>query len=1530
MRREQRQRVRELRQQRELLLNKLGYLDGQIAIKGVDAPFELVHERKQVEEELKKVEAEWDALREAPAADFNPYVGLRTFEEKDADLFFGRDALTAELVDKVRQWPFLAVMGPSGSGKSSVVRAGLLPELKGGALPGSEGWLYAIFKPGGRPLDALAVALAQLKGGDSAEAVLSMRRLLAEDERGLLLAADLLLGQAGNRRLVLVVDQAEELVTLAPADKDARATHEAGQSIPFVRQLLAAVAAVQTPVCLIITLRADFLHRVAEYPELARWIADHDVIVSAMTPEELGSAIYDPALEVGGEFEAGLAEELVEQVAGKPGALPLLEYTLSKLWEQRDGEGAMTWAAYKAMGGVEGALAARADAILHEKYGEDEREQLRHLLLKLIQPGEGALDSRRRALLDDLTPAGHTPDEVQALLKPLVDERLLTTGRDPATGGETAEVSHEALIRAWPTLREWIENGREDLRFQLQVEEAAREWEASKASEDFLWGGLRLDTAEAWLARAAPQLSGRENLFLAASRIAAEQREQQAAAARREREALLEAKAEEARRRAEAERKNNNRLRIFVGIGAALLVLALLMGLRWRSAKSLADVKTAEAVKAKEEAVAAKEDAVGQTKLAKDKAAEADKQRRRSTAGELAAQAKIAIDQYPEDPDLAILLARRAMTTTLEDGYIHPQASDALMQAMAKSWPWRLVAGSENGPLQSAELSPSGELLVTTDQNGTFHVWDLRPGQEIAMPVDTWDGQLGGISFSEDGALLASVGDESIKIWDTETWDVRYELEDAALVVSPGIFSPDNASLMVFDVNFGPTLWDLRSKQKLWTSDVNSYTGLFSQNSEWLLLDDFDEGGRYHLLDAGTGDEIPLEDGVNVSGEDVKIPGNLLIVTDGEALNRIVKAESGRALNPFGGGVGLEQLDISPDSSQIAVVSADGRALILRTDTGEVQQRLRGRNIDKVRFSKTGKYLLVRANDGVARLLLADNLQEVRSLGRIRGASQEIDRQFDAKDTRLLIVREDGTAWLHDLTSNENPKPFDSEGLVDFAILNRDGSLVLTHTSEDGAWIQDALSGRVLLNLRGITDVDALGFSPDSRLLQYRDKFWNTDTGDEFLLGRPSGDFDFSTDGRFVVGHVTSDSTIGPYFAWDTTISSSHLSLGNGGSYERAIFFNEGARILTRNSVGYTAVWDAKTGESLFPIGVVEILSQHTWNMSSPFIIVKGIDDVTRLWNISTGEATELDIDMLSDDSFSPIISPRGDFVIIVTDDSTGHVWDLAGTKELFSLNGATEEYKISPDGRLIGFITEEGKIRLVDSQDGTDIPLPAEIPTSSYYFYFSDDSSKIAVDDDEDRRLHVFDLSTGRRILGPLDSFFSNFSVDNNYLIVEDLSQDQRVKRLFDLRNGNELFAASPLGRVVAVSPDGAFVALHDAKLQKVVIAETKSEQQITSLDVTGAIGEVVFSLDNRLVAIKDETGVDVWDIRDHRHLWQLGGESLGVFSPDGQYILTSVHDDPRLRPTDPERLLTLSAPLIQRDPLALTPEELQRYGLD
>jgi hypothetical protein len=203
----------------------------------------------------------------------------------------------------------------------------------------------------------------------------------------------------------------------------------------------------------------------------------------------LAEAITQPAELVGGTFEPGLVEALIDEVKGEPGALPLLEYTLLELWRSRQGS-EMTWVAYQALGGVEGALAARADAILDEHYQDERREELRHLLLRLIQPGEGAADTRRRVLLADLVPATGSLGEIQAFLKPLTEERLLVMGRDPGTSEETVEVAHEALIRAWPILRAWIEESRTDLIQHLQLEQAAREWEQNAQDPVFLCPGL--------------------------------------------------------------------------------------------------------------------------------------------------------------------------------------------------------------------------------------------------------------------------------------------------------------------------------------------------------------------------------------------------------------------------------------------------------------------------------------------------------------------------------------------------------------------------------------------------------------------------------------------------------------------------------------------------------------------------------------------------------------------------------------------------------------------------------------------------------------------------------------------------------------------------------------------------------------------------------------------------------------------------------------------------------------------------------
>lgn len=500
-----------------VLVRRLRVLDIQAAGFGPLAmPAHLELEREDARREIARLRGELRRTNPDHSS-LAPYVGLASFQEESAGLFFGRDALVAELIERVEHGAFLAVLGASGSGKSSLVRAGLLPALKGGALAASAAWRYLVLKPGARPLDALAAELTKLQAGDLHSA-LHLAEQLANNPRALLLAADLLLDRQQGQRLVLVVDQLEELWTLASPGG-------AGQQPAFLQQLAAAQATPDSPVLTIATMRADFLHRVAEQPALARAISANNLIVGPLARDELRDAIERPAELAGCGFEPGLAGELIEQVHGQAGALPLLEYTLLQLWKARQPDGTMTWEAFRALGGVEGALAAQADELLKRHYAEAQLERLRGVLVRLVQPGQP--DTRKRVPLDELLPAGMAPDELRALLRPLIDERLLTSASDPAGGAELIELTHEALITAWPTLGRWLQQAGADLRFQSQLADAAKEWHAGARNAGLLWSGLRLSNAEEWLVRATPQLSEREQAFLAASQ--AQQRERQAA-----------------------------------------------------------------------------------------------------------------------------------------------------------------------------------------------------------------------------------------------------------------------------------------------------------------------------------------------------------------------------------------------------------------------------------------------------------------------------------------------------------------------------------------------------------------------------------------------------------------------------------------------------------------------------------------------------------------------------------------------------------------------------------------------------------------------------------------------------------------------------------------------------------------------------------------------------------------------------------------------------------------------------------------
>ncbi|MFN8121426.1 MAG: protein kinase [Thermoleophilia bacterium] len=448
---------------------------------------------------------------DAGVADACPYRGLAAFGEDDAALFVGREDEVAALVERLRGRRFLAVVAPSGSGKSSLLHAGLLPALRDD--PAGTSWRIAAFAPGARPLAALAAAVAPLvplRERPQPGALGTDPSLLRRSLEGTLPA------DGSDARVLLVVDQFEELFTLAEPDERTAA-------------LDALVDAATLPggrVWVVAAMRADFYPHCAEHDALRDLVASNQFLLGPMGPAALRRAIEVPARRSGLVLEAGLTRRILNDLAGRPGALPLLQHLLLELWHRRRGR-ELTLEAYAASGGVEGALARRADAV-HTALTPPQQGLARRILLRLTQPGEGTEDTRRRAELRELVtdPAEHA--DVDAVVGAFTASRLLTTSRDASSGQPTVEVAHEALIRGWPRLRRWIAEEREALVAQHRLTQAADEWERADRDEGQLYRGARL---AGWRERDRGALNDRERAFLAAS----EEREGREALARRRR-----------------------------------------------------------------------------------------------------------------------------------------------------------------------------------------------------------------------------------------------------------------------------------------------------------------------------------------------------------------------------------------------------------------------------------------------------------------------------------------------------------------------------------------------------------------------------------------------------------------------------------------------------------------------------------------------------------------------------------------------------------------------------------------------------------------------------------------------------------------------------------------------------------------------------------------------------------------------------------------------------------------------------------
>lgn len=441
-----------------------------------------------------------------------PFRGLQVFDEEHARFFFGRNALTQHLIEQLREDRFLAVLGPSGSGKSSLVRAGVLPQIRNGVLPGSQHWPIVIFKPGAHPLESLASRLLPsiAKGADPIQVRQSLLELLRKDERGLHSTVQIALADSSDTlRFVIVVDQFEEVFTLCD---------QSDSPLSLINNLLYASTIASGQTIVVITMRADFFGKCALYPELAARLSDRDVLVGPMDGDELRRVMEGPAELVGLHYEKGLVDTILDDLGPEPGSgtLPLLQHTLLELWERRRGQW-LTVDAYHEIGGVWGSLAQRADDI-YANLTPSQQAAARRVLLRLTQPGEGTEDTRRRATMTELLPYQGQAADIEIVVQKLTDARLLTTSQGES-GHEAVEVSHEALIRGWPRLREWINENRADLLIHKQLTEIAAEWDKHQRDPGYLYQGTRFKEIHQWEKIHESDLSQLEQEFLKNCRI---------------------------------------------------------------------------------------------------------------------------------------------------------------------------------------------------------------------------------------------------------------------------------------------------------------------------------------------------------------------------------------------------------------------------------------------------------------------------------------------------------------------------------------------------------------------------------------------------------------------------------------------------------------------------------------------------------------------------------------------------------------------------------------------------------------------------------------------------------------------------------------------------------------------------------------------------------------------------------------------------------------------------------------------------
>ncbi|WP_435281379.1 nSTAND1 domain-containing NTPase [Streptomyces koelreuteriae] len=1096
-------------------------------------------------------EARWKEAVEESAGDgtrgddgsLPPYRGLARFETGDSGLFFGREQLTDDLVELLRRRRFAAVFGPSGSGKSSLLRAGLIPVLRHAQEPDLRPAAIRILTPGERP---------------------------ARNHASLLIPAPPHDGSAGADTF-LMVDQFEEVFTLC---------HDPAERARFIDLLLSARQP-ESRLRVLLAVRGDFYGRCAEHRDLADALRDANLLAGAMSRAELRAAVVKPAQAAGLTVERALTARLVEEVADAPGGLPLLSHALLETWRRRRGK-TLTLAGYEAAGCLDGAIARTAEEV-YGRFTDDQATAARRVLLRLVAPGDGTPDTRRPVDRAELPGTGR--DDTARVVDALAGARLLTLD------GDTVEMAHEALITAWPRLRGWIEDDRERLRVHRDLTEAAHAWEELGREEGALCRGSRLAAAQEHFGGALREdLTDLEQAFLDASRV------HERKGRRRYRVvlgavtaalclALVAAGLAVGQWESAVSAQHVAQSRQLAAQSGALLdsepdLASLLAVHAYRMSptrEAAAALYAAAALPLSERLVSGKEP-VHSLAVSPDGHTVATHSKDGRVAiwdlpgGRLRHTFTAHGSSYlaafsPDGRTLAVATGEaiglwdpvtggKLKTLTASDGAVGGMAfsPDGRAVAAASSAAvrvWDVATGrtrhsfTSHPGAQAVAFGPDGRTVAAASPHGLVRTWDMATGRIRT----THDSQLDGsaVAFSPDGRMYAGVrANGSVQLREVATGTVRSTISDAPMWLDELAFSPDGRTLAIPGRGDTVRLWDTASGTARGTVTAGHHgrglmTVALSADGRTLVTSgNADPTTRVHRLTA----DHPH---TTLRGHEGAYVTDMAFSPDGHTVAGVRQGWPGR------GSVQLWEARTG---------DRDG-TLALDTDPAlrEEELRVTVHRFGATGFSPTGRALAARATDnGVieVREVATGRLRQIRALG-------DFDKAvFSPDGTRLALAGHDGSIRIwHLSTGSIHTAHGESVRTLAFAPDGRTLAVAHIRAGHEQVKLLDAATGRTQRTIKPSAGMLlSLAFSPDGHTLATASsakgtvKTWNARTGqpqDSFNVSGEVAALAFSPDGRTLAA-----SNARGVHLWDLTTSQIRRTLPTRSRAEAVTFSPDG------------------------------------------------------------------------------------------------------------------------------------------------------------------------------------------------------------------------------------------------------------------------------------------------------------------------------------------------------------------------------------